>query len=69
MSEKNLCSICGGLHPAGHRDKELEEKLEAVKTLYNEFPENFWVCGHSRKQQLDSWLDRLDKILEGEAKA
>ncbi len=31
MSEENLlCPICGGLHPAGHRDKELEDRLEAI---------------------------------------
>ena len=34
MNEENLmCPICGGLHPAGHRDRELEQKLEAVKKL------------------------------------
>jgi len=34
MSEENLvCPICGGLHPAGHRDKELEDRLEAAKDV------------------------------------
>ena len=31
MEENLICPICGGLHPAGHRDRELEEKLEAIK--------------------------------------
>ncbi len=42
MSEENpMCPICGGLHPKGHRDKELEQKLEAIKNLFLPMPE--WV--------------------------
>jgi len=33
MSEDLTCPICGGLHPAGHRDKELEDQLEAVRNF------------------------------------
>lgn len=42
--EKLMCPICGGLHPAGHRDKELKDKLEAIKNWFND-----WI---------DPWLDK-----------
>lgn len=32
--ESLMCPICGGLHPSGHRDKELEDKLDTIKSWY-----------------------------------
>jgi len=58
--ESLICSICGGLHPAGHRDKELEDKLEAVKTHLTK-----WISQHSDWQmgRMNDWKDELVKIL------
>ncbi len=70
-----MCPICGGLHPAGHRDKELEDKLEAVKTWYKEnIPD--WITSEVSRRQEYLFITRagvtiksgklleLDKILE-----
>jgi len=67
MDENLMCPICGGLHPAGHRDKELEDKLEAVKVWFSDHILSVWnlippegLIVHKRG------LEKLRKILEAE---
>lgn len=60
MNEESLmCPICGGLHPAGHRDKELEDRLESIK---NDLVE--WSRHHDppeQEKQINLWcsMNRL----------
>ena len=51
------CPICGGLHPAGHRDRELEEKLEAVEN---------WHSAQLGRQVDPTDIRELGKILGAE---
>jgi len=61
MEENLMCPICGGLHPAGHRDKELEDKLEAVKDWYQRL-----ISSPRRPYAHHADLQALGKILESE---
>ena len=37
--------------------------IEQLRELYESFPDNFWVCGHIRKVQLENFLDKMGEIL------
>ncbi len=59
-----MCPICGGLHPAGHRDKELEDKLETVKKLVEKGPSLNVDTLEDCQQAVDDWLGKLMNVLE-----
>ena len=63
MSEENLmCPICGGLHPAGHRDTKLEEQLEAVRKWARRMEFRFPFIGnvaHIDRQDMEELEDIL----------
>lgn len=61
MIEENLmCPICGGLHPAGHRDKEFEDKLKAIEEVLDKFSRS------PAKQTCYATMGLIKKILEAE---
>lgn len=67
MSEENpTCPICGGLHPAGHRDKELEEKLRAIKEWIDEnYPRPYLRHGnHYHYSDVNYLIEGVKRILE-----
>jgi len=41
-----------------------KEKIEAIKRLYYDFPDEFWICGHLRKEQLETFFQSLAEVLE-----
>ena len=60
MSEENLmCPICGGLHPVGHRDKELKQKLEAIKIMVDALVDQWTEVDHELK---DCYIDAYQNI-------
>jgi len=63
-----MCPICGGLHPAGHRDKELEaerDKLKRKGELWDALVEAESIDDFMGKEynKLESRLAEAEKIL------
>lgn len=64
MSEANLmCPICGGLHPAGHRDKELEEQLREAQSQ-SRVNWQHRVLYQSQRDELEETLELIDTMIQ-----
>jgi len=44
--------------------KEVDEFVSKLAKHYDSFPDNFWVCGSSRKHELEEWLDEYYEIID-----
>ncbi len=61
LADAIVCPICGGLHPAGHKDAELEAKIAKLRELSKKMREMDADGGISGKD----CADMLDEVLDG----
>jgi len=64
MNEDNwICPICGGLHPAGHQDKELAEQLREARSQSRVNHQHRMIY-QSQRDELGETLELIDTMVQ-----